>query len=154
MDLLWFCNQTKAIVTNFPLQLMHIVAGQYPRTRHKFRHEWENPRITWVGPRRPPSSTPLLWAGLPPSPPAQAAQGPIQPGLKHLQEWGTHSLYGQQPTAPLPCQWRISASYLTNLPCFGLTVTLSYCYRHKLVSAMMFIWTHNLLQSIMSSELF
>jgi len=25
----------------------------------------------------------------------QAAQGPIQPGLKHLQGWGTHSLSGQ-----------------------------------------------------------
>jgi len=28
-------------------------------------------------------------------PPAQAAQGPIQPGLEHLQGWGTHSFSGQ-----------------------------------------------------------
>jgi len=27
--------------------------------------------------------------------PAQAAQGPIQPGLEHLQGWGLHNLYGQ-----------------------------------------------------------
>jgi len=27
--------------------------------------------------------------------PAQAAQGPIQPGLEHLQGWGIHSLSGQ-----------------------------------------------------------
>jgi len=31
----------------------------------------------------------LPWAGCPP--PTQAAQGPVQPGLEHLQGWGTHS---------------------------------------------------------------
>uniref|UniRef100_A0A8C9LBX5 Uncharacterized protein n=1 Tax=Pavo cristatus TaxID=9049 RepID=A0A8C9LBX5_PAVCR len=29
------------------------------------------------------------------SQPTQAAQGPIQPGLEHLQGWGTHSFSGQ-----------------------------------------------------------
>ena len=29
-------------------------------------------------------------------PPAQAAQGPIQPGLEHFQGWGIHSFFGQQ----------------------------------------------------------
>ena len=29
------------------------------------------------------------------TPPAQAAQGPIQPSLEHLQGWGTHSFSGQ-----------------------------------------------------------
>ena len=29
--------------------------------------------------------------------PAQAAQGPIQPGLEHLQGWGIHSLSGHCP---------------------------------------------------------
>jgi len=30
----------------------------------------------------------------------QAAQGPIQPGLEHLQGWGIHSLSGQTVPAP------------------------------------------------------
>ena len=30
----------------------------------------------------------------------QAAQGPIQPGLEHLQGWSTHSLSGQPVPAP------------------------------------------------------
>ena len=29
-------------------------------------------------------------------PPAQAAQDPIQPGLEHLQGWGTHSFSSQR----------------------------------------------------------
>ena len=32
-------------------------------------------------------------------PPAQASQGSIQPGLEHLQGWGTHSF----PVQPVPC---------------------------------------------------
>jgi len=32
--------------------------------------------------------------------PDQAAQGPIQPGLEHLQEWGIHTLSGQPVPAP------------------------------------------------------
>ena len=31
---------------------------------------------------------------------AQAAQGPIQPGLEHLQGWGIHNLSGQPVPAP------------------------------------------------------
>jgi len=30
----------------------------------------------------------------------QAAQGPIQPGLEHLQGWGIHNLLGQPVPAP------------------------------------------------------
>jgi len=30
----------------------------------------------------------------------QIAQGPIQPGLEHLQEQGIHSLFGQSVPAP------------------------------------------------------
>lgn len=37
---------------------------------------------------------PPAWAGCPPS--AQAAQGPLQHGLEHLQSWGIHSFSGQQ----------------------------------------------------------
>ena len=33
-------------------------------------------------------------------PPAQAARGPIQPSLKHLQGWGIHSYSGQPVPAP------------------------------------------------------
>jgi len=35
----------------------------------------------------------LPWAGCPP--PAQTAQGPVQPGLECLQGWGIHSCSGQ-----------------------------------------------------------
>ena len=35
----------------------------------------------------------LGWNG-PQIPPDQAAQGPVQPGLMHLQGWGTHSSLG------------------------------------------------------------
>jgi len=50
--------------------------------------------MAWVGRdlKAHPFSTPAVgW--VPPS--AQAAQGPIQPGLEHLQGWGTHSFSGQ-----------------------------------------------------------
>jgi len=39
-------------------------------------------------------STPLPWAGC--HPPAQAAQGPIQPGLACLQVWGMHNFSRQE----------------------------------------------------------
>ena len=48
--------------------------------------------IGWRGPQRPPSPTPCHEQGCPP--PDQAAQGPIQPGLGHLQGWGTHVFSG------------------------------------------------------------
>ncbi len=54
--------------------------------------------LGWKGLQSPFSPKPLSWAGL--LLPAQAAQGPIQPGLEHLQGWGTHNLSGQ--TVPLP----------------------------------------------------
>jgi len=37
-------------------------------------------------------SHPVPWAGLPPS--SSAALGPIQPGLEHLQGWGTTASLG------------------------------------------------------------
>jgi len=46
----------------------------------------------WRGAQSPPSATPGHGQGCPP--PAQAAQGPIQPGLESLQGWGTHSSLG------------------------------------------------------------
>jgi len=45
--------------------------------------------LGWRGPYRSYSSNPLPWACH--HPPAHAAQGPIQPGLEHLQRWGIHS---------------------------------------------------------------
>jgi len=48
-------------------------------------------------------------------PPAQAAQGPIQPGLEHLQGWGTHNFSGQ--TLPGP---RCPLTANLNLPSFSL----------------------------------
>jgi len=36
--------------------------------------------------------------------PAQAAQGPIQPGLGHLQGWGTHSSLGSSARASPPSE--------------------------------------------------
>ena len=45
--------------------------------------------LGWRGPQRSPNSNPLPWAGCPS--PAQTAQGPIPPGLKYIQGWGTHS---------------------------------------------------------------
>ena len=49
--------------------------------------------------------TPQPWAGSHPS--AQAAQGPIPPGIERLQGWGTHSSLGSSARASPP-------SHLTN----------------------------------------
>jgi len=52
--------------------------------------------IEWLGLEwhlSPLSSTPLSCAGC--HPPAQAAQGHIQPGLEHLQGWDIHRFFGQ-----------------------------------------------------------
>ena len=51
----------------------------------------------------------------------QAAQGPIQPGLEHLQGWGIHSLSGQlfQHLTPLSVKNFPLISNL-NLPSFNL----------------------------------
>jgi len=43
-------------------------------------------------------TTSMPQAVLPPT--DQAAQDPIQPGLEHLQKWGTHILSGQPVPAP------------------------------------------------------
>lgn len=45
------------------------------------------------GTLQPTQLQPLLWAGCPQ--PAQVAQGPIPPGLEHLQRLGTHSSSGR-----------------------------------------------------------
>jgi len=49
-----------------------------------------------------PVPTPLLWAGCPT--PAQAAQGPIQLGLAHLQGWSMHSSLGSSARASVPTE--------------------------------------------------
>ena len=46
--------------------------------------------LGWKGPQSPPS--PCHGQGCPP--PAQAAQGPIQPGFEHFQGWGTTASLG------------------------------------------------------------
>jgi len=38
------------------------------------------------------------------SPPAQAAQGPIHPGLGHLHVWGTHASLGSSARASPPSE--------------------------------------------------
>jgi len=50
--------------------------------------------LSLKGPQSPPSPNPCHRQGCHPA--AQAAQGPIQPGLEGLQGWGTHSFFGQQ----------------------------------------------------------
>jgi len=45
---------------------------------------------------------PLPWVGCPL--PAQAAQGPIQPGPEHLQGWGTHTPLGSSAGASPPSE--------------------------------------------------
>ena len=58
--------------------------------------------MVWVGSdlKALPVPLPCRGQGCPPS--AQAAQGPIQPGLEHLQGWGTHSSLGSCATASPP----------------------------------------------------
>ena len=56
--------------------------------------------IEWLrleGTLKPPQSHPVPWAGLPPS--SSAAQGPIQPGIEHLQGWGTTASLGSCASA-------------------------------------------------------
>ena len=63
---------------------------------------------------------PLLWAGCLPS--VQAAPGPIQPGLEHLQEWVTHSSQESSARASPPCQCKLSLISSLNLPSFSLAL--------------------------------
>jgi len=69
----------------------------------------------------------------------QAAQGPIQPGLEHLQGWGMHSLSGQLfqhlttlvvKIFPLTaCQNSLSEQILTDIPCMeGLMFNTKLSY--------------------------
>ena len=51
--------------------------------------------LGWKGPQSPPSPNPCHAQGCPP--PAQSAQGPIQPGLQCPQGWGTHSFWTAVP---------------------------------------------------------
>jgi len=61
--------------------------------------------MAWVGRdlKAPLVPIPLLWAWLPAtaSGPAPAAQGPIQPGPEHLQEWDISVQPVQAPHHPL-----------------------------------------------------
>ena len=55
---------------------------------HRVTELW-NHRMVWAG--RHLKDYPVQTS----HPPAQAAQGPIQPGVEHFQEWGIHNLSGQ-----------------------------------------------------------
>ena len=73
-------------------------------------------------------------------PPAQAAQGPIQPGLECLQGWGTHSFSGQLCQCLTTLSLKISplTSYL-NLLSFSLKpFLLSYHYGMEVAC-----WVHS-----------
>jgi len=63
---------------------------------------------SWKGPESPRHPNPCRGQGCPP--PAQAAQGPIQPGLEFLQGWGTTTALGSRP----------SASPLSNISVLGI----------------------------------
>ena len=52
------------------------------------------------GALKPTQLQPLPWASCPP--PAQASQGPIQPGPEHLQGWGTTALWAAVPGPHCP----------------------------------------------------
>ena len=54
------------------------------------------------GSLEPTHLNPSCGQGCPP--PAQAAQGPIHPGLEHLQRWGTTASLGSCASASLPSQ--------------------------------------------------
>ena len=62
--------------------------------------ESRNYRMPWVGRaiKDHPPPTQMLWAGCHPL--DQTLQGPIQPGLEHLQEWGIHIFSGQPVPGP------------------------------------------------------
>ena len=60
--------------------------------------------MAWVGRDAEDHQAPTPCHGQDHQPPYlildQAAQGPIQHGLEHLQEWGIHNLLGQLVPAP------------------------------------------------------
>jgi len=51
--------------------------------------------MAWVGRDLKDHQVPISAVGRAAPPPGQAAQGPIQPCLEHLQGWGTHGFSGQ-----------------------------------------------------------
>ena len=53
-------------------------------------------------------------------PPAQAAQGLIQPGLEHLRGWGIHSCSGQPVPGPHHTLKNFPLTPNLNLPFFNL----------------------------------
>ena len=61
---------------------------------------WKRPQGSWI------SNPPARQGHQPPHLLDQVAQGPIQPGLEHLQGWGIHNLSGQPVPAPhhYPCK--------------------------------------------------
>ena len=64
----------------------------------------QNHRMAWVGRDLKDHQAPTPHHRQGRQPPylilVQAAQGPIQPGLEHLQGWGIHNLSGQPVPAP------------------------------------------------------
>jgi len=63
-----------------------------PNTTFLLPHS-KNYRMVWVG--KDLKDDPIPWHGKGCHPPAQAAQGSIQPGLEQLQGWDVHSFSGQ-----------------------------------------------------------
>ena len=72
----------------------------------------------WKGHKSPPSSSPVpSYCCLPLS---QAAWGPIQPGLEHLQGWGIHILGQPVPVPHHPLSKNFPPNIKTNSPHFYL----------------------------------
>ena len=78
--------------------------------------------MAWVGwdpkEHRVPTPLPQAWQQPPGLVLAHAAQGPIQPGLEHLQGWGIHSLSGQPVSAPHYSLWEELAPDIQSKPSF------------------------------------
>ena len=82
------------------------------------------------GASKPTQPNPCRGQGCPP--PAQAAQGPIQPGLERLQGWGTTASLGSCASASLPSDFPL-ISHLhypsSSLKSFPLVPSLSDFYK-------------------------
>ena len=78
----------------------HESSNRTQRKRYNNRiTELQNHGMVQVGRDLKAHPTPCHGQGCHPA--AQAAQGPIQPGLEHLQGWGTHSFTVLVPHHPL-----------------------------------------------------
>jgi len=73
--------------------------------------------LSWKGAQRSSTSSSLPWAGLPPT--SSAAQGPIQPGLEHLQGWGTTASWAAVPVPHHPLSKEFPLISNQNFPSFS-----------------------------------